>query len=276
MKKIGFIDYYLDEWHANNYPKMIKEASQGRMEVVYAYGEVDAPGARTNEVWAKEMGIELLDSAQAVVEKSDYIIILAPNNPEEHPRICEVAANCKKPVYIDKTFACTKEDARQIFESYQAGKTPCWSASALAFSDELAKTDKENIIAINSIGSGLVEKYCIHQIEPIVALMGTEIEKVTYMGNEVYPTFELLFSGNRVARFTHCMDAPFSMQIAYGNGTFHNFVVQSPFFERLITKMIEFFEKGIVPISSDKTEAIIHIRALCLQAMEKPYTPVLA
>ena len=22
-KKIGFIDYYLDEWHSNNYPKMI-------------------------------------------------------------------------------------------------------------------------------------------------------------------------------------------------------------------------------------------------------------
>ena len=25
MKKIGFIDYYLDEWHANNYPEMIAE-----------------------------------------------------------------------------------------------------------------------------------------------------------------------------------------------------------------------------------------------------------
>ena len=26
MKKIGFIDYYLDEWHANNYPQFIKDA----------------------------------------------------------------------------------------------------------------------------------------------------------------------------------------------------------------------------------------------------------
>lgn len=25
MKKIGFIDYYLSEWHANNYPIWIKE-----------------------------------------------------------------------------------------------------------------------------------------------------------------------------------------------------------------------------------------------------------
>ena len=33
MKKIGFIDYYLNEWHADHYPKMIKEASGGALEV---------------------------------------------------------------------------------------------------------------------------------------------------------------------------------------------------------------------------------------------------
>jgi hypothetical protein len=26
MKKIGFVDYYISEWHANNYPKWIEEA----------------------------------------------------------------------------------------------------------------------------------------------------------------------------------------------------------------------------------------------------------
>ena len=28
--KIGFIDYYLDEWHANNYPEFIRKASGGK------------------------------------------------------------------------------------------------------------------------------------------------------------------------------------------------------------------------------------------------------
>ena len=27
--KIGFIDYYLDEWHSNNYPELIAKASGG-------------------------------------------------------------------------------------------------------------------------------------------------------------------------------------------------------------------------------------------------------
>ena len=46
MKKIGFIDYYLDEWHANNYPKFIKDAVGDEFVIAYAYGEIDKPTER--------------------------------------------------------------------------------------------------------------------------------------------------------------------------------------------------------------------------------------
>ena len=45
--KVGFIDYYLDEWHANNYPAWIKEASNGEMEVTLAYGLIEKNGQMT-------------------------------------------------------------------------------------------------------------------------------------------------------------------------------------------------------------------------------------
>ncbi len=28
--KIGFVDYYIDEWHANNYPAWFAEINKGR------------------------------------------------------------------------------------------------------------------------------------------------------------------------------------------------------------------------------------------------------
>ena len=60
MKKIGFIDYYLDEWHANNYPAMLKELSNSRYEVTCAYGKIDSPiGGMTNKEWSTKMGIPL-------------------------------------------------------------------------------------------------------------------------------------------------------------------------------------------------------------------------
>ena len=56
MKKIGFIDYYLDEWHANNYPKFIKDAVGDEFVIAYAYGEIDKPDGKTNREWADSFG----------------------------------------------------------------------------------------------------------------------------------------------------------------------------------------------------------------------------
>ena len=39
-KKIGFVDLYLSEWHADNYPVWIKEAG-AEYEVAYAWAETD-------------------------------------------------------------------------------------------------------------------------------------------------------------------------------------------------------------------------------------------
>ena len=44
MKKIGFIDYYISEWHANNYPSWIKNYCKKvglDYEVAYAWAEKD-------------------------------------------------------------------------------------------------------------------------------------------------------------------------------------------------------------------------------------------
>jgi hypothetical protein len=44
MKKIGFVDFYISEWHANNYPAWIKEicdATNAEYTVAYAWAELD-------------------------------------------------------------------------------------------------------------------------------------------------------------------------------------------------------------------------------------------
>ena len=52
MIKVGFIDYYLDEWHANNYVHMLRDYSNGEVEAVYAWAEIDSPeGGLTTDAW---------------------------------------------------------------------------------------------------------------------------------------------------------------------------------------------------------------------------------
>ena len=97
MKKIGFIDYYLDEWHANQYPDWIERASGGTMKVTCAYGKVDSPNGRGNAVWCRDMGIELLPSIEAVIDNSDYLIILSPDHPEFHEELALLPLQSGKP-----------------------------------------------------------------------------------------------------------------------------------------------------------------------------------
>ena len=91
MLKIGFIDYYLDEWHANNYPEFIKEASAGEMEVAYAYGHIDSPiGGMTTDEWCAKYQIPRCMSIGELIEKSDVLIVLSPDNCEMHEQLCEL------------------------------------------------------------------------------------------------------------------------------------------------------------------------------------------
>ena len=65
MKKIGFVDYYISEWHANNYPKWIAEACERlgvEYKVAYAWAELDVSpvDGLTTDDWCKKFGAEKL------------------------------------------------------------------------------------------------------------------------------------------------------------------------------------------------------------------------
>ena len=125
MKTIGFIDYYLSEWHADNYPLWIKEICEKTGKefcVAYAWAEMDKSpiDGKTTDEWCKEFDVERCDSIEEVVEKSDCIIVLSPDNPERHLDLCRIPLASGKRVYVDKTFALTKDIAKEIVEWVKA------------------------------------------------------------------------------------------------------------------------------------------------------------
>ena len=63
MKKIGFVDYFISEWHANNYPAWIERicADMGvDYKIAYAWAELDVSpvdGVSTAQ-WCEKFGAE--------------------------------------------------------------------------------------------------------------------------------------------------------------------------------------------------------------------------
>lgn len=271
MKKIGFIDYYLDEWHANNYPKMIKELSEGRLEVSYAYGMIDSPiGGITNEEWSQKHGIELLSSVEEVVEKSDLLIVLSPDNPEMHEKLCEIPLASGKLCYVDKTFAPDRATAERIFAYAKKHNTKCFSSSALRFASELGGVKKENIHRIYSEGPGTYDMYSIHQIEPIVCLMESRAKAVMFTGEKSHPSLIIKFEDGRYAQMYQTA-VGFKITTADGENMAEEIKIESNYFSLFISAMIDFFESGIVPVSCEQTIDVIAIREAGMKAMETPF-----
>lgn len=273
MKKIGFIDYYLNEWHADNYPIWIKEASGGEFQVKYCWGEIDSPlpGGISNEEWAKKNDIELCATLEEVVQKSDLLCVLAPDNPETHGRLTKVPLMSGKPTYVDKTFAEDKEAAIQILNIAEKYNTPCISTSALRYASEYGNIKKDKINGIVSTTGGVFEIYSIHLIEPIVSILGCDAKRVKSVGTKSLPCCIIEYSnGTRAVISMFNPGCPFQTIFNYSDGGFEIANIQSDFFHNFIVNMVEFFKSGDIIVPHIETIAVIAIREACIKAIRSP------
>ena len=273
MKKVGFIDYYLNEWHADNYPTWLKEASNGEYQVQYCWGEIDCPrvGGLTNAEWAEKNGIVLCSSQEEVIEKSDVLVVLAPDNPETHERLCRLPLMSGKRTYVDKTFAPDSETAKRIFEIAEQHNTPCITTSALRFADEYRDLDINKITGIASVGSGDFDIYCIHQIEPIVMLLGTNVEWIQAVSVGNLNTFLLQYY-NGVTVSISCINpgSPFQMSFNFSDNTSKMMTVESDIFKNMMLALVHFFETGEEIVPHEETLAVMRIREKIVEAYKHP------
>jgi len=270
--KLGLIDYYLDEFHANNYPEWIAKASGGEITAAYAYAKIDSPiGGMTTGEWCDKYGITRIDSISELVAMSDGIIVLSPDNPEQHEELCELPLKSGKRVYVDKTFAPTKEIAQKIFGLADTYKTPCWSASALRFAAEYGGIDRGRAVNVSSWGPGPLDAYSIHQIEPIVAIMGPDIARVQFTGTAKWPAYICEYAdGRRAAVAHHGWECPFTMTIGYSDETSETVTIESDFFDDFIKELTDFFRTGEVKVPHEDTIAVMAVREAAVRAAGVP------
>lgn len=269
--KVGFIDYYLDEWHANNYPQWIREASNGTVESAYAYDMIDSPkGGLTTEQWCEQYQITCCSTIEEVVEKSDVLIVLSPDNCEMHEELCQLPLRSGKPAYVDKTFAPDLATARHIFSIADVAGTPCYSTSALRYASEYRAVDTSAVCAASLWGGGNFETYSIHQLEPLVMLMKTPSKRVMYLPGEGWLTLSVEFEDGRFGTITQFENwSPFVSNICTGKGN-HLFHVESDFFHEFIVELVDFFETGSAKVPHEETLIVMALREAGLKAQQLP------
>ena len=268
MKKIGFVDFYISEWHANNYPAWIKEASEAMgedFEVAYAWAEEDLSPVynETTDEWCKKFGVTKCETIEELCEKSDYIVILSPSNPEKHLGYAEKVLKYGKNTYIDKTFAPDYATAKKIFDIAEKNGTKFFSSSALRYGTELDGLSADR--AETTGGGGNIAEYIIHQAEMVIKVLRSEPIGVSVVKTEDGYECEATFEGGKSAKMTYAPKLPFTMAADDGDAV----KISSDFFTLLIADILRFFIEGTVSFDTDETLKVIKLREAVVCEVEK-------
>lgn len=273
MKTIGFVDFYISEWHANNYPVWFKEICEATGEefcVKYAWAEeyVSPVDGRNTDEWCKAFGVEKCDSIQELCEKSDYILVLSPSNPEKHLGYAKEVLKYKKNTYIDKTFAPDYATAKEIFDIAEKYGTKFFSSSALRYSDEL-----ETLIdskAIMTFGGGSnIDEYIIHQIEMLVKTANDTPKAVRVEQQANQYVISVAFESGKKGTMLFSGALGFSVCVENAEGKPVYAKMQSDFFKNLLKDILRFYKTGEASFDVKQTLAVMKIREAVITGKNK-------
>lgn len=270
VKRIGFIDHRLDNFHAEVYLKALRGPLAARgYEVAGATALEPTPSC----AWAAERGVAYFDSIEELGRGVDYLMILAPSRPDVHLELCEAAFPLGLPTFVDKTFAPNESVACQIFALADANGVAVQTTSALRSTavqrrvGELPSAVKS--MTVYSSGTSF-EEYGIHPLELVVSCLGPDAEAVMRLGGEVHPQFVLRFSEDRAAMidFSVTADSPFATVVSTESGHEYVKVDGDRLFIDAAASILDFFDAGRPLVDRRETLMIRRImdRAMSAEA----------
>lgn len=272
MKTIGLVDFFISEWHANNYPAWVNEICEKKgldfcIKYAWAQEDISPVDGRSTDEWCEHFGVEKCQSLSELCEKSDYILVLAPSNPEKHLEYAKEVFKYHKNTYIDKTFAPDYAEAKEIFDLAKETGTKFFSSSALRYATEL-----DELIGCKSailLGGGrLFEEYIIHQVEMMQKIIDEKplAVKVERQGEQYICTARFENDKNATIVFANALPYGVCAQKPTGDPVYK--CVESEFFKGLLADILNFYETGEVSFDTEQTLDVMKIREALIKGKE--------
>ena len=280
MKKIGFIDYQIDEWHANNYPGWIRAASKGAWNVALAWEESAKPGGKDLVAWCAEHQVRPASSIEQVVRECDALVVLAPNNMERHEALADLPLRSGKPVYVDKTFAPTLAGAQRMFVKAKQHGTPMCTSSALRFSPDLRALQRDVLgaesarLVVSRGCNDFKRQYAVHTVETLVMLLGIGARRTMQIGTKATPVVAIDYVDER--RGVVELNAPgFQLFAEYGDDGKSAVVdIRQDFWngdDGFIPNLLKFFDTGVPLAPEAETLEVMALLEAATTATGRPF-----
>ena len=295
--KVGVIG--LDTSHAIAFTKLMNvdkdpDCAGFRVVAAYQWGSRDIVSS-TNRYATyvpkmREMGVEIVPSIAELLKKVD-VVLLETNDGREHlPQAREVFASGKR-VFIDKPLAHNLRDAIKIYELGKATGAKWFSSSALRYSDVAVKARAGEYGPIRGAAlispSPLEEQgthnfytwYGIHGFEPLVAIMGMGVEKVSCFRNETDDAIIATWKDGRMGE----------LRLMRKSWIYSGYVLpekpkdkKNPVvvfggyqgYQPLLKEIVKFFRTGVVPVPNEETLEIMAFMEAAEMSAKRGGAPV--
>lgn len=219
----------------------------------------------------EKYGVSIKDSIEEVCEACDVILHTSLDG-RTHLEQFKKIAPFGKPVFIDKPFALTTADAKEIFAIAAANNVPLFSSSSLRFTGALTRIvtpetkslvkgfDVHGPVALEVSNPGYFW-YGIHITEMLYAAMGTGCRSVRAVHTEDFEQVTGIWNdgrigtlhGNRTGNYEYHALVHFADKSEHVNTV----TEKKGFFTCLGEEILKFAQTKQPPVSSEETIELI-------------------
>lgn len=265
-KRVGIIG--LDTSHAMVFTKLLNSPADTsydgyRVVAAYPFGSSaianNAERIEKNSIEIKQYGVEIVDSIAQLLNVVDCVL-LETNDGNLHLEQAIPVIQARKPLFIDKPIANSREDAQKIFDLANQYSCPVFSSSALRFIPGIQVIDKTLVLGADIYTPAETEPshkdlywYGIHGVEMLFALMGCGCQYVRTVHRAGVDVVVGEWEGGRLGTLRAIRNGKqdFGGKVFLGNeildaGGFDGY-------ETLLQHIVHFFEDSISPFDAQET-----------------------
>ena len=271
MLKIGFADYYLDNWHCNHFPGFLRDAIRESgldAAVTHACGLHTAPSGMTSAEWCRIHETAECATMEELCESVDAVMVIAADDSRTHEETARIPLLSGKPCFVDKTFAYDLAAAKRMVRLAEEHGTPLFSSSAQRYCQDLLDykaAHPAKPLFVSTVGPHTLDNYAVHQLEVIEALMGPGIKRLkAFAPGEAVTQLILDYGDGRMASFMQTPQpwAEFNFMVTEsGRGTDGVRLKSddSNFYRNFSRAVLDFFRTGISPVDLAETLEIVSV-----------------
>lgn len=242
------------------------------------------PQERVDEYVAKlrEFGVEIVDRPEALLDMNLDGVLIEAVDGSVHLERARPFLEAGMPLYIDKPFTCSSEDAKEILRLARDNNVPVFSTSSLRYGLEVQEVlqDAEGkygaVIGANCWSPASLQErnpglfnYGIHAVEPLFTLMGSGCRSLWTVFQEGAEVTVGVWDDGRIGtvRGTRAGAHAYGFTAWCEKQVVTTSINAGYIYRELLKKMVEMFRTGEPPVDLQETlEIVAFIEAAMVSA----------